>query len=83
MQTALREKCGGGSCLNIQLVSTIWPPVLHKVTCEVDNHYNCCGFTECVLQVISGACVVTKSGGVEATCIISGDRGGAHLKLIP
>ena len=32
-------------------------------------------FDECVLQEISGACVDTKLRCIEATCIVSGDKG--------
>ena len=32
-------------------------------------------FAECVLGEISGACVDTKPCGIEATCIVSSDRG--------
>ena len=32
-------------------------------------------FDERVLQEISGTCVHTKSRGIEATCIVGGDRG--------
>ena len=41
-----------------------------------------CSSDEHVLQKISGACVHTKPSGIEAICIISGDRGRpARLSL--
>ena len=38
-------------------------------------------FDEHVLQEISGSCVETKPRGIEATCIVSGNRG--QLSLVP
>ena len=38
-------------------------------------------FNECVLWENSGACVHTKSRGIKATCIISGDRGQPCVSL--
>ena len=32
-------------------------------------------FAECVLQENSNTCVDTKLRGIDATCIVSGDRG--------
>ena len=55
---------------------------------EVDNHDNCCGFLEkwqlCwkYTREIRNACV-DKSEGIEATYIISGDRGRPHVSLCP
>ena len=40
-------------------------------------------FAERLLQEISGACVHTKPRGIEATCIISGERGRPHISLNP
>ena len=38
-------------------------------------------FVEHVLQEISGACVDTEPRGIEATCIVSGDRERPHASL--
>ena len=67
---------------SIHLVHTPLDPFLAIFNMhEDDNHYNCHGFleengsfNEHVLQEISGACVHTKPRGIEATCIVSGDR---------
>ena len=69
--------------MNIQFVSCIRPlPPFVAIfnTCEVNNHDDCRSlengsFAERVLREISGTCVDTKLTGIEATCIIIGDRG--------
>ena len=38
-------------------------------------------FTELVLWKISNTCVETKPRGIEATCIVSGDRGRSHISM--
>ena len=40
-------------------------------------------FAERLLQETSGACVHTKPRSIEATCIVSGERGQPHISLNP
>ena len=40
-------------------------------------------FPERLLQEISGAYVHTKPRSIEATCIVSGERGRPHISLNP
>ena len=74
-------KVGRGHLLkySIHVVHTPFLAIFN--TRNVDSHDNCRGFwkegsfAECVLLEIIGACVDNKSRGIEATCIVSGDRG--------
>ena len=54
--------------------------------CGVDNYDDCYvfkngSFNECVLQEISSACVHTKPSGIQATGVVSGDRGSKYLTV--
>ena len=83
LHTTLRQKWRG-VCSNIPLVLYIRSPIRHNVTHEVNSH-NCCGFlgnsifTKHVLQGIRGVCVDSKPTGIEATSMVSGDRGRTHI----
>ena len=72
---------GEGICLNIQTVLRYAPPFPCDVMCELTITTGVFSgrvavlLHECVLRKISGACIDTKSRGIEATSMVSGDRG--------
>ena len=73
----LRQKWRRGVCSTIQFSLVHTFSVLCNVMCVVDNHDDCGKELQlhwtCTGE-ISGTCVDTKSRGIEATCIVSGDR---------
>ena len=55
------------------------PAIPHTIATTATAFWMNGSFDECVLQEVSGACVHTKPRGIEATCIISGNRGRPHV----
>ena len=61
--------------------------VTYAITCEVDNHDNCCSFQEerqLLWTFTTGNqwCLFdTKLSCIEATCIVSGDKGWSYASL--
>ena len=67
---------GGGVCSNINFVSYIVPPAVpHTIAMTAVAFWMNGSFDERVQQEISGACVETKLRGIDATCIVSGNKG--------
>ena len=86
LHTTLKQKWGGGVCLNIHFVSCIRPSCCSSHTCSAivtitTAFWKNVSFDERVLQEISCACVDTKPRGIEATCIVSCDRGRPRVSL--
>ena len=72
------EKWGGGIWSNIQFISS-----RNFNMHGVKNHDNCFLEEWHELQEISSTCVDTNPRGIEATFIVSGDRGKPHVSCIP
>ena len=75
----LRQKWEGGILILFHTYAS--PAVPHTIVTTAVTLWMNGSFDERVLQEISGACVETKPRGIEATCIISGNRGRPRVKF--
>ena len=86
LYTTFRQKWRRCNCSNIQFISRIhlsqsllcMRSTIKKTTAAFWRKGN---FDVHVLQDFSRACVHTKSRGIEATCIVSGNRGWSRVSL--
>ena len=88
LHTTSRQKWGGGICSNIQFITCIHPFlrfsqswICTRLTITTTAAAFWKNTAECAPQTISSACVATKTRGIEATCIVSGDRGWHCVSL--
>ena len=85
LHTTLEQKCGGGVRFLKYLTGLVHIPPLDSVRCytrgrqsqRLHSGRTASSFVGCILREISD----TKPRGIEATRIISGDRGQPHLSL--
>ena len=84
--TNLRQKWGGGICWLFDLSRAYAPPSIPQYAQDRQSwrlnataFWKNGSFNERVLQKISGTCVHTNTRGIEATCIVSGDRKRPHV----
>ena len=79
--TLLWGKVGRGICLIIQAYAPCFLVRVSQSWCTAVAFWKNGNFTECVLQEISSACVNITLSGIEATYIVSGDRGRPWISL--